>query len=43
MTEYGGSGEIAAEMALEEISGDVPGWYRGGKSRLNEMLPDYFQ
>lgn len=29
MTEYGESGEIAAEMALEEISGDVPGWYRG--------------
>jgi hypothetical protein len=29
MAEYGESAEIAAELALEDISGNVPGWYRG--------------
>lgn len=29
MTEYGESSEIAAELALEDISEGVPSWYRG--------------
>ena len=29
MTEYGESSEFAAELALEDISEGVPGWYRG--------------
>lgn len=29
MTEYGESAEIAAELALEDISEGVPSWYRG--------------
>ena len=29
MAEYGESADMAAELALEDISGSVPGWYRG--------------
>ena len=29
MAEYGESSEFAAELALEDISEGVPGWYRG--------------
>lgn len=29
MAEYGESGDIASELALEETSGNVPSWYRG--------------
>lgn len=29
MAEYGDSGDVAAELALEDISEGVPSWYRG--------------